>query len=163
MSGLALQLGDVELPSDVEALPVDYLAWLLLIVGVFVLLHLYTRWLLQRNPTPLMPQAGPLSEASSLLEDLQALQDALPNLSQTQLQEALTLSLLLRRACGSSWSATEQELLRQVTPDARDALGDLLHFTTRILFARCLATPERWTAVLETAEVWVKQYAEVEL
>jgi len=110
MFGLALQLGDVELPSDVEALPVDYLAWLLLMVGVFVLLHLYTRWVLQRNPAPLMPQAEPLSEASSLLEDLQALQDALPNLSQTQLQEALTLSSLLRRACGSSWSAKRLQM-----------------------------------------------------
>ncbi|MDA1113665.1 MAG: hypothetical protein O3A95_05120 [Planctomycetota bacterium] len=163
MFGFAMQLGEVELPSDVAALPVDYLAWVVLMVGVFVALHIYAKWLLQRKSTPQAPQLEPLPEASSLLEDIQALRNALPNLSQTQLQEALTLSLLMRRACGSSWSSTEQELLREASPDARDGLRDLLHFTTRILFAKCLATKEQWTWVLDHAEIWMKQHAEGEL
>lgn len=160
MLGPVFQLGEVELPSDVEDLPTDYLAWVVLMAGVFLILHLYAKWLLQRRNVSPAAISEPEPEKSTLLEELETLRQAIPNLSKPQMREALDLSLWLRRSCGEDWSATEEELCAKASEDARPVLRELLHFTTRILFARCLATPEQWVLILDQAQDWMKQHSE---
>jgi len=152
--------GDVELPSDVTSLPLDLFAWSALTLGVFLGLHLYVQWFLQRKPSA--PSTAPVAAApaSSVLEELQDLRAAIPNQSADQLAEALRFSLLIRRANRQQWSATDEELLAHCPASLRSALLPILHFTSRILFARCPATEEQWLEALLQAETWWKSFAE---
>ncbi|PCJ55608.1 MAG: hypothetical protein COA70_00530 [Planctomycetota bacterium] len=155
------QLGEVELPSDVTPLPIDIIAWSALALGVFLGLHLYVQWLLQRKPSAFsaIPE-NPAAPVSSVLEELQDLRAATLSLSADQLAEALSLSLLIRRANRHQWSATDEELLAHCSATSGSALQPILHFTSRILFARCPATKEQWSEVLLQTETWWNDLAE---
>ena len=156
------QLGEVELPSDVASFPIDLIAWSALTFGVFLLLFVYAQWLLRGKPVT--PIAVPVSSASatSLQQDLQVLRESISHLSFDQLQEALHLSSFMRRASDNQWSATDEELLSNSPIPLRDALLPILHFTSRILFARCPASEVQWREVIAQTESWMKAQAEVQ-
>ena len=157
----AQQLEEVELPSHVAPLPADTMAWIALTLGVFLILHLYAKWLVRKKYEQPSSESVPVKPDSfSLQEDLQGLRDSMGFLSKDQLEEALALSMFVRRANGEQWSATDEELLEHASSTSRVALSAILAFTTRILFARCLAAPEEWALVLDQAEAWMKQHAE---
>lgn len=154
-------LGPVELPSDVTPLPADSLAWILLFLGVFLLLHLYAKWLLHRKRTVSIAQpTAPIPEAQSLNEGLHSLKASVESLSNNQLEEALALSVFVRRVNGEQWSATDEELLERASSSSREALKPLLEFITRILFARRLATPEQWSEAMHQTEALVDSLTE---
>ncbi|MFK5956958.1 MAG: hypothetical protein QM477_11005 [Planctomycetota bacterium] len=145
-----------------QDLPLDLLAWGALLLGVFLVLHLYARWLIAR-PNGVAEIQKPEAETQlNLLQELQQLRRSLPHLSDAQKLEALALSALLRHACGQRWSATEQELLATCSEASREALAPLLAFTIHILFANGQATLKEWEDVLDQTEFWMENFADAD-
>jgi len=153
-----MQGGVPELPSAVQNLPPDLFAWGMLLAGVFLVLHVYARWLLRRpaaEPDNVSPES---EEGLSLHQELQQLRNSLQHLSHAQKLEAMALSVLLRHACGQRWSATEKELLATCSEDSRAALTPLLVFSIHILFADGRVAHKEWESILDQTEAWLQDF-----
>ncbi|MGB0954243.1 MAG: hypothetical protein ACPG31_13565 [Planctomycetota bacterium] len=158
---------DPELPGTVEALPLDLFAWILVVVGAFLLARAikasFQSWS-ARRPAPTHSDV----DGDAVQNGLRALSDALVSMSADQKREALMLAHLARVVCGRRWgfdctAMTDVEILQHLDarhpadyPESQGVLLPLLALSSEVLYANRIHDDETWMTEFATLQSWAR-------